>query len=443
MARLRRFRFAPVRRIVRPFQHFFRRATSGGIVLIIASVFALVWANSAWGDQYFSLWQLKFGIGFGRFNITKDLSHWINDGLMAVFFFVVGLEIKREVLIGELSSLNKALLPIAGALGGMLMPALIYIYINYNTDALNGWGIPMATDIAFALGVLALLGSRMPLGIKVFLTALAIVDDLGAVVVIALFYSGDLWWYGILFAASFWGCMLVLNLLGARNSLLYLLPGIGLWLSLLSSGVHATIAGVLAALTIPARTRINAAEFVENVEGFLQVFKSSGAQGDNIISSQAQRGAVHAIEQACCQVESPLVRLEHKLHPWVAFVIIPVFALANAGIALDGIGGTLFSPVATGVMLGLILGKVIGIFLFSWLAVKFGLAALPAGTSWRQIIGVSALAGIGFTMSFFITDLAFDNEEFIRQAKTGILFASLIAGFLGWALIRSATTTAE
>ena len=428
-------------RIVRPFQDFAHKESSGGILLIAATVVALVWANSPWGEGYAALWHTKLTVGLGDFSISKDLTHWINDGLMAVFFLVVGLEIKREVLVGELSSLRRAALPIVAAVGGAVVPALIYVAFTAGTEGAAGWGIPMATDIAFALGVLALLGERAPLALKVFLTALAIVDDIVAVLVIALFYTSEVSWAALSVGGFFLVALVAANLIGVGRTLVYALLGIGLWLAFLLSGVHATVAGVLLAFTVPASSFINPKAFVERGRYVLDRFEQAGEQGENVLTNEERQAALHALNRATYELEPPLHELEHALHPWVAFAVVPLFALANAGVPLGGgIAGALTDPVSLGVVAGLVLGKQIGVTLFAWLAVKIGLSELPGSIGWRHVYGAGWLAGIGFTMSLFVTDLAFGNDGLVDAAKLGILVASLISGVVGWTILRGASS---
>jgi NhaA family Na+:H+ antiporter len=431
----------PVERIVRPFQDFARKQSSGGILLIIATVVALVWANSPWGESYAALWHTKLTVGIGEFSISKDLTHWINDGLMAVFFLVVGLEIKREVLVGELSSARGAALPVAAALGGAVVPAAIYVAINAGTEGAAGWGIPMATDIAFALGVLTLLGERASVGLRVFLTALAIVDDIVAVLVIAFFYTSEISWGALGIGAIFLAVLVAANLLGVGRTLVYAVLGVGLWLCFLLSGVHATVAGVLLALTVPASSFINPGAFLKRSRYVLDRFEQAGERGGNVLANEERQAALHALNHAAYKLEPPLHELERALHPWVVFAIMPVFALANAGVPLGGnVVGALADPVALGIVLGLVVGKQLGITLSAWLAVKIGVSELPEGVGWRHIYGAGLLAGIGFTMSLFITDLAFSDASLIEDAKLGILVASLIAGVIGWTILRGASS---
>ena len=434
----------PIDRVLRPFREFIHHEASGGLLLLAATVLALLWANSPWGHAYEALWHTPIAVGVGAATLSKDLHHWINDGLMAVFFFVVGLEIKRELLVGELASFRRAALPIAAAAGGMVAPALVYAALNFGGEGAAGWGIPMATDIAFAIGVLAILGRRVPLGLRVFLTALAVVDDIGAVLVIALFYTPTVSWTALGGAALALAALAALNRLDVRSPLAYALLGLTLWLAFLLSGVHATVAGVLLAFTIPARARIDSDAFILHGRQHLATFERAHAEGEGTaFIGEIQQAAVQALEDACDHVQTPLHRLEHSLHPWVAYAIMPLFAFANAGVRLGGDLNPLH-PVTLGVALGLVLGKQIGITLFTWLAVRAGLASLPAGVSWRHVYGAAWLGGIGFTMSLFIAALAFPDPALLEAAKLGILAASLVAGIVGWLfLVRSPIPTAH
>jgi len=433
----------PIGKVLYPINEFMHAEASGGVVLIACAIAALVWANSPWADSYAALWGTKITIGPEGYAISETLLHWINDGLMAVFFFVVGLEMKREVLVGELASLRLAALPVAAALGGMVVPALIYVAINLGGEGAGGWGVPMATDIAFALGVLALLGSRAPASLKIFLTALAIVDDLGAVLVIALFYTAEVSWGWLGVGAAFLGALVVANRLHVRHPISYALLGLGLWVAFLESGVHATIAGVLLALTIPARTRMDSDGFLRRGREILDEFDRAGDEGPHILTNGGQQAAVGELEAACERVQSPMQRLEHALHPWVAFGIVPLFALANAGVALGGgIDDALTQPVTLGIVAGLVVGKQVGVILFAWGVVRLRLADLPEDVGWRHIYGAGLLAGIGFTMSLFIGSLAFGEGELLDAAKMGILAASLLAGAAGWLVLRLARPAA-
>jgi NhaA family Na+:H+ antiporter len=428
-----------IERVLGPFQRFAGTASAGGIVLLACTVVALVWANSPWADAYHHLWEIPVTIGTSGFSLTLTLHEWVNDGLMAVFFFLVGLEIKREILVGELASRRTAALPIAAAVGGMVAPALLYTALNSGGPGAAGWGIPMATDIAFALGVLALLGDRIPTGLKVFLAALAIADDLGAVLVIAVFYTASLAWTPLAWTGVIVLLLLLLNRMGARHPVTYVMLGIALWLAVLASGVHATVAGVLLALTIPARTRIDEDEFATRTQESLEEFRAASADRTTVLTNRGQQEALHAIELACDQAQAPLQKMEYALHGAVAFAILPLFALANAGVPLAG--GGLGSAVALGILLGLVIGKPLGITLAAWLAVRAGIADLPAGVTWRTLHGTAWLGGIGFTMSLFIAGLAFSDAARLDTAKLGILTASLIAGITGWGLLRSTGRT--
>lgn len=380
---------------MRPFQEFAKLEASGGILLLAFSAVALIWANSPLAAGYEALWHVDVVVGGGAFRLEKDLLHWINDGLMAVFFLLVGLELKRELLTGELASPRKAALPIFAAVGGMVVPAGLYLVLNGGGPGEAGWGIPMATDIAFALAVLAALGSRIPTALKIFLTALAIVDDLGAILVIALFYSGSLKGAALGVAAMATIVLLLINRAGFRRFLPYGIVGLVLWVAVLKSGVHATVAGVVLAFTIPAAT----------------------FEGED---------------------HSPVEGLEHALHPWVAYLILPIFALANAGVSFGG-GGGAGGDVSLGIIAGLVLGKPIGVLLFSWLATRTGMADLPGGVRWMHILGVGLLAGIGFTMSLFIAGLAFPDAQLLAASKTGILVASVVAAVLGAGVLTRAS----
>ena len=427
-----------IKRILLPFEEFVHAEASSGLLLLLCAAVALIWANSPWTNAYTDAWQTKLTIGLGSFVLAKPLLLWINDGLMALFFFVVGLEIKREVLVGELSSPRQAALPMTAALGGVLAPATIYIALNAGNAAARGWGIPMATDIAFALGIMALLGKRVPVGLKVFLTALAIVDDIVAVLVIAFFYTSTISWVSLAAGAGFLFVLLVANRIGVRSPIVYAVLGVGLWLAFLLSGVHATVAGVLLAMTIPARTRINTGEFLSQSRAILDEFEGAERPGTSVLTNKEQRAAVQSLETACQHAESPMQRLEHALHPWVAFVIMPLFALANAGVSLSSdLSTALTHPVTLGVMAGLVLGKPLGVTLFAWLAVRSGIADVPTGVTWRQIHGAGWLAGMGFTMSLFIANLAFGDTPLLTTAKVGILTASFVAGTIGWIILRS------
>ena len=417
-----------------------RSAPAGGIVLLVCAAIAMAWANSPWADSYHALWETPLTLAVGSSGARLTLHQVINDGLMAVFFFLVGLEIKREVLVGELASLRQAALPVSAALGGMVVPALLFTAINAGGAGSSGWGIPMATDIAFALGVLALLGDRVPSSLRVFLSALAIADDMGAVLVIAIFYSGGVAWGALAAAAALLAVSAIANAAGVRAPWAYALIGAALWVAVLMSGVHATVAGVLLALTIPSRTRIDEGAFLRGARQTLADFHDARTPESTVLSSRAHQEALYRLEELTEQAQPPLARLEHGLHGVVNFGIMPLFALSNAGVSLSGAGALIGSPVAIGVLLGLVLGKPIGITLAAWLAVKTGLAA-PPEAGWRLTHGVAWLGGIGFTMSLFIAGLAFGGaEQQLTAAKLGTFLASLIAGLVGWVYLRSSAT---
>jgi Na+:H+ antiporter, NhaA family len=416
----------PIDIITSPFARFAKMEAAGGILLLVATAAALVWANSRWEDSYHHIWIAQETITLGHISLSESRHEWVNDGLMSIFFFLVGLEIKRELLIGELSTFKQAAFPFMAALGGSIVPALIYFSINKGGAGANGWGIPMATDIAFALGVLALLGSRVAVGLKVFVAALAIVDDIFGVLVIALFYTRhiSLVALGLAFVGVAVSC--AANWSGIRNPAVYAVIGVCVWAAVLSSGVHATIAGILLAFTIPARSGIDKSEFLRQSRWLLDEFERHDPH-----SAKAHH-AIHALEQKCEMIESPLHRIEHALQPWVAFLIMPVFAFANAGVHILGkIGAAVTHPIALGVLLGLLLGKPLGITLFARLASLSGLASRPASVSWGQIFGASWLCGIGFTMSLFIASLALGDGDLLDMAKLGTFAASIAAGCVG------------
>lgn len=430
---------SPIEKAIKPIQRFIQQEKSGGIVLGISVVLALILANSPWAEQYFHFFEQRFGFRFNdRPVLEYNLHHWINDGLMSVFFFVVGLELKREIVAGELSNPRNALLPIAAALGGMLVPALIYFVLNPGADVSSGWGIPMATDIAFALGVLYLLGDRIPLSLKIFLTALAIVDDLGAVLVIAFFYTSDISIMKLVIGLVFLLIMMVGNRIGIRNVLFYAIFGIlGVWTAFLLSGVHATIAAVLAAFTIPTRVKVKEALYIDRVQQYLQQFREADRNDEHPVLTGEQLHTLDHISKETDGAIPPMQKLEHALHPFVTFIVIPVFALANAGIALDMDVSTLFNTnVSLGVGLGLLIGKVVGVVGFTLLCIKLKIAPYPDGMHFRNLLGLGFLAAIGFTMSLFVTSLAFTDELYMTQAKVGIFVASIIGGVIGYFLLR-------
>ncbi len=429
-------------RVVRPFQLFAQRQASGGLVLLGCAILALAWANSPWAWAYGQMLGVPLGISLGEQMLRLDLRHWINDGLMAIFFFGVGLEIKREFLVGELAERRKAMLPIVAAVGGMVVPALIYAGFNFNGAGGKGWGIPMATDIAFALGALAILGSRIPEALKVFLVALAIVDDLGALVVIAIFYTASIEWRGVAVIAALVLALWVANRIGARRGSIYLLLGLGLWAGFYMSGLHATLAGVLTALFVPARVKIVPDALPQVIRRGADDIEAQALDNEPDAMDPDRVAIIGAIGGSLDAATAPLQRFEHMVQPWVAYGILPAFGLFNAGVAIDAtVLRALPTAVPLGIMVGLVLGKSVGIGLASWLAVKTGLAALPEGSTWRQLIGTAFLAGIGFTMALFISGLAFHDTHFEREAQLAILIGSLLAAAVGLAILLTSKAT--
>lgn len=411
---------------------------AGGIILGISVLLAFFLANSTLSDVYFSFFDYKFGIQFNNVSyLTYSIHHWINDGLMAIFFFVVGLELKREIIAGELSDPRKALLPISAAIGGMLMPAVIYLLLNPIGEESSGWGIPMATDIAFALGVLYLLGDKIPLSLKVFLAALAIVDDLGAVLVIAFFYTSEISVFNLLIGLAFAAIMYIGNKLGIRNVFFYMILGIvGVWTAFLLSGVHSTIASVLAAFTIPADVAIDENRYVRKIRASIDQFKEIRPNGKPTLSEK-QMALLEQIKEDTRLATPPLQLLEQAMHKFVIFLIIPIFAFANAGVSFKDINVEILfnNNVVIGVAAGLFLGKIIGISATSIILVKLRIASFPEGMNLRNLFGVSLLASIGFTMSLFISSLAFSDTEHIMQAKIGIFMVSITGGILGFIVL--------
>ncbi len=448
----------PIDVVLHPFRRFMRFEAAGGIMLLVATAIALVWANSRYAQSYLDLWHhTKFTVGLGGFQLSKDLVHWINDLLMAVFFLVVGLEIKREMLVGELASPKRAAVPIIAAIGGMAVPGAIYAAFNLGQPSLRGWGIPMATDIAFALGVLAILGRRVPLSLRVFLASLAIIDDLGALLVIAIFYTDDINTTYLLIAIALVVVLAGHNAVGVRRAHPYALIGLLVWYALYKSGVHSTIAGVLVAMTIPARTRINGQEFLDATRRRLDHFENAGDHDESVVTNVEQQADLTVIETLCQHAQTPLQRLEHSLVPWVSFLIVPIFALANAGVAFasggahgeaggepaHSITAGLTGGVGLGIAAGLILGKPIGIGLATWLALRSGIGTLPSDITRRHLLGMACLAGIGFTMSLFIAQLAFADPGDLAAAKIAVLGASAIAGAIGFTILRTGAPAPE
>jgi NhaA family Na+:H+ antiporter len=423
--------------IIKPFQRFFRKIAGGSFPLFGAAVVALVWANTS-EVSYRGVWNSHLTISLEPFRMSKSLLHWIDEALMTLFFFTVGLEIKREILTGELASFRKALLPAVGALGGMLAPAVIYAAFNHGTIQARGWAIPMATDIAFSLGVLAVLGNRIPVGLKVFLSALAIADDLGAVLVIALFYTQTIVWQYLLLSLLFLAALALTNLLWIRWTFIYAVLGIGIWFTMLSSGVHATVAGVLVAIFIPARGKCDTDTFIRTCRTHLERFAcEQGDCGYSTLLNPEHLNAVRDIEIACHDVETPLQRMEYSLHSWIAYLVLPLFALGNAGLTLTGLdlSSALQERVSLGIVLGLVLGKPLGIISFTYLAHKALKSPLPEGVTWQHVTGAGALAGIGFTMSLFMASLSFSSSQDVQLSKLAIMVGSLASAGCGLVIL--------
>ncbi len=428
----------PADRLLAPFRAFASTSASSGILLLAAAAAALLLANSPLDQATATFWHTELSIRVGEFGHTDTLVHWVNDGLMALFFLVVGLEIKRELLVGELSSRRAATLPVVAAIGGAIVPAAIFLALVQGQPAARGWGVPMATDIAFALGVLALAGSRIPVSLRVFVAALAIVDDLLAVLVIAVFYTAEISVPAVAGAAGLVAALLVANRIGVRRPLVYGALGVALWLAVLESGIHATVAGVLLALTIPSTTRLDSDAFVARAREHVAEFEGRTVDGEDA-STEDHHHALWELEEATERAQAPMLRIEHALQPWVAWLVVPIFALANAGVRIGpDIVASIVTPIPLGVIVGLVIGKPVGISLGAFLAVRFGLASLPDGIGWRHVLGAALLGGIGFTMSLFIATLAYGEASAeIAMAKLGVLVASVIAGVAAFLVLRS------
>ena len=425
-------------KVATPFEHFLHAQTTTGLVLMVTTIIALIIANSPLAEMYIHFFHTKINIDIGSWSLSHSIHHWINDGLMAIFFFIVGLEIKREILVGELSNIKVAILPILAAIGGMVIPALIYLSINYGGEGANGWGIPMATDIAFAISALVLLGNRVSSSLVTFLVALAIVDDLGAVTVIALFYTDQINMVPLSLSFLSFLVLVAFNRFGIHAVLPYFIMGIIMWLFMLESGIHATIAGVIAAMAIPSKPKCTPVDFTQHTKNRLDEYDNYPVATDHTMH-ETQKAILQNIKDKIDSVSSPAAKLEHSLHLPVSLLVIPLFALANAGISIDfsSISKTILEPISLGIIAGLIVGKVAGIAGVSWIAIKLGIAKLPDNSTMSQVFGVAFLGGIGFTMSIFVADLAFiNNEELIFQAKVGILAASLFAGVFGFLWLR-------
>ncbi|MFS4417460.1 Na+/H+ antiporter NhaA [Maribacter sp. 2307ULW6-5] len=424
-----------IKRILTPLRRFVQIESFSGILLLVATIVALIWANSQWAETYKSLWEVKMGFSSSFFELKKPLILWVNDGLMAIFFFLIGLEIKRELVIGELNSVKKMVFPLVGALGGMIIPVTFYLVLNENPDTVKGWGIPMATDIAFSLAVLNLLGSRVPLSLKIFLTAFAIVDDIGAVLAIAIFYSSDINITMILSAFGFLIFLYYLSYKGAYSRFMLVTVGIVVWTLFLKSGIHPTLAGILLAFAVPLRQKIVTPEYISNLEDSLNKIKNAKVLQTPVLSYE-QMSYVHTLEKRTKKYQSPLQRMEHGLHNWVAYFIIPVFALANAGVAISSDMHLDFTMI-TILVISLVVGKGLGVTSFVFLAKKLKIIEVPKDLTFKHIIGVAFLAGIGFTMSIFIGSLAFvDDPLHIDSAKIGILAGSTIAAIIGYTILR-------
>ncbi len=417
------------------FQRFFKSEVSGSVVLLACTILALVWANSPWADLYHKLVHTELGISWDHHDYVLSLGHWVADGLMAIFFFVVGLEIKRELRVGQLSTMSSAALPVVAAFGGAIVPALIYFLLNPGGEGARGWGIPMATDIAFALGILSVFGKRVPIGLKVFLTALAIADDLIAVLVIALFYSSSINLVALGLAAVGLVAVFFLGRLGVKPLWIYVTLGCGVWVAVLLSGIHATIAGVALALMVPVRGNINPREFVTIATDRLAKLRAGDPSKTQIVTDAQMRHALDDLYLAAEDARSPAMSLEHQLQPYQAFFILPLFALFKAGVSFNSEHAEgLLNPISLGIILGLFVGKQIGVTLFAWLVIRSGRAAMPAGVTWGGLWGASCLAGVGFTMAIFISELAM-SEQHLDEAKVGILVASVISGVWGWIVL--------
>lgn len=426
------------RLIITPFQKFVKIESLSGVLLFGATLLAIIWANSPLGYLYESLWQYKVGFTSPHFELSKPLILWINDGLMAIFFFLIGLEIKRELLIGELNSVRKATFPFLAAIGGMIVPMTLFFILNKNPETIDGWGIPMATDIAFSLAIIQLLGKRVPVALKVFLIAFAIVDDLGAVLVIAIFYSSQIKWILLVYAIALLAVLFYLAYRQIYSKYVVLILGFAIWLLFLKSGIHPTIAGVLIAFTIPIRQKIDMNTYTQNLCVMVDNIKEMSVENSPVLSKD-QIDEIDNLEDWTTQVQSPLQHLEHQLHNWVAYLIMPLFALSNAGVIFNS-EMNLDASLMTSIALSLVLGKFVGISLMSWIGIKLKMAELPEGVTMWGIFGTALLAGVGFTMSIFIANLAFaSNPMYIDSAKIGILIGSVFAGIAGYLLLRVAT----
>lgn len=423
-----------VRRVLVPVQTYVHTDAVGGLVLLAVALLAFVWANSPWGHVYQGLWETRASITVGPWELTRDVRHWVNDGLMTLFFFVIGLEVRREITIGAMADARRVVLPVGAAVGGMLVPAVTYAAITAGGPGAAGWGIPVATDVAFALGVLALVGRGLPDGARLLLLSLAVIDDIGGIVVIAVVYSQSLSWVALGTAAGILGTIMALRAGGVRHVLVYVVLGVLMWLAILASGVHPTLTGVAIGMIAPVRRDFGLTRFARAARTLLPRFDAALDRHDEATAS----ATLGQLEELSRGTEAPVERLQRVVHPWVSFFVLPVFALANAGVVLpaDMVTQALASPVTLGVVAGLVVGKPVGIVLASWLTVRLGWAVLPPGLTWRHVSGIGILAGIGFTVSLFIGDTAFSGREAGEEARFGVLLASLAAGLLGYVWLR-------
>ncbi len=426
------------------FIRFFHKLSHGGYLLFPAALLAILWANVN-PSSYNDFWHLPLTFSLGSLSLSLSLAHWVNDVLMTFFFFTVGLEIKREFLVGGLSNTKNALLPISAAVGGMIVPAAVFLFFNQQLPEAKGWGIPMATDIAFSLAVLSTLGSRIPFSVRIFLTAFAIADDLGAVLVIAAFYTSDINFYYLAGAIPVLIGLSVLNRLWIRSAIPYLALGALLWGAVALSGLHATVAGVIVAMFIPARGKYDMTIFLRILEGHAESIRENNKTGSNIMLNRFHLNAVHSIDQACLEVETPLQRLEMTHTQWVSLVVLPLFALANMGLVIKGInlGEAISHPVTMGITLGLLFGKTFGVFGATFLTSKLMRIPLTEGITWKRLLGVGFLGGIGFTMSLFISSLSYEKPIYLDYAKIGIICGSILCAIFGYLILRMSTGTAQ
>lgn len=423
------------------FSSFSKLESLSSIVLFLSAILAIVFANTSLNDIYLKLLDSYLGFSVGDFSISKPLILWINDGLMAIFFFVIGLEIKREFIAGELKSWKKSALPVFAAIGGMIFPVLVFVIIHPTEEGMKGWGIPMATDIAFSLGILTLLGKRIPLNLKIFLTAFAIIDDIGAVIVIAVFYSAEIYWSYLIIALIIYSVLVIFSVFQVKAKYFYLLAGIIIWFLFLKSGIHPTIAGIMMAFVIPINRKIGKLKFAKELKLLSKEFKK--AKTKSVFLTDEQLEVIVQTEGLVEKVQPYLQHLEHKLHIWVAFLIMPVFAFANSGVSFNNLQDPGINPIAFHIGLAMLIGKVTGIFTFSYLSVKMKIAELPDSINFKMIFGVSFLGAVGFTMALFINALAFDDIALVNSAKFGIIISSLIAGIIGYIILVSVTSKKE